>query len=120
MDKTLIKTGDVAFCVGKSELSKAILKSTNGKFSHTAQFFWLNEELYVIDAQENGVCPRKFDYWSKLYDYTFEVYRNPNPINEMFWINKAMSYSGVPYDKKGLAIGFAILELLRLTVGVHE
>lgn len=107
IDKNKLKANDVLLCVGESELSKAILKATNGKFSHTAQIIELNfegkKEIFVFDAQKGGCIARPFDNWIREFGYDFKVFRNPEERNNLSrWF---MQFSGVQYDFKGLATG---------------
>lgn len=105
LDISKIQTGDTGLCEGTSELAKTIQHSTNSKFSHTCQFFWLHGVLYVIDAQKDGVSPQTYKSWQREYGYKVTIYRNPNCLAENRWISNAMQYSRVKYDKKGLIVG---------------
>lgn len=106
IDINKLRAGDILVCKGSSTLSKTILKSTKGVYSHTAQVIELNNKLYIIDAQEGGFIPRTFEYWRHTFDYDFRVFRNPTPtMNAIDISNWFMQFSGVPYDKKGLAVG---------------
>lgn len=105
IDISLIKTGDVGLCIGKSLISKTIQKATDSIYSHTTQFVWVDGTLFVIEAQAEGVVMCTFDQWQRKYNYEFVVYRNPNCIPAERWRRNAMQYLGVKYDKKGLAIG---------------
>jgi hypothetical protein len=99
-----LKANDILICRGNSELSKTILKATDGEFSHTAQIIELNGLIYVFDAQKGGCMPRTFENWKREFNYTFEVYRNPKE-NQKDLSNWFMQFSGVKYDVKGLSIG---------------
>lgn len=99
----MIKENDILVCVGKGDLAKAILKATDGDWSHTAQIIKLNDILYIFDAQEGGCMPRPFEDWKKEFDYDFLVFRNKEcRIDLSNWF---MQFSGTKYDKKGLAVG---------------
>ena len=58
-----LKKNDILVCVGRSALSKTILKATDGQWSHTAQVIELNGELFIFDAQEGGCMPRTIKQW---------------------------------------------------------
>lgn len=105
MKITNIKTGAVGVCWANREISEVIKFSTNSKFSHTCQFFWWNGILYVIDAQDRGFIPVTFENWKNKWKYEMIVFNPPYPIDEKQWCINAMNYSGVQYDKKGLAVG---------------
>jgi len=116
-----LKANDILVCVGKSQLSKTILKATNGNYSHTAQVIELNGRLYIFDAQEGGCMPRLYDVWMREFDYEYVVFRNPNPTNDLSdWF---MQFSGVRYDKKGFAVGLGkslIKNIFKTKDTMHE
>jgi len=106
MENIKFKTGDVLICKGKGALSKIIKGITKSEWSHTAQILIINNKVYVIDAQKEGILLRKFDFWCEEFDYQFEVYRETKEgINESYFIDNALQYSGVNYDFKGLSFG---------------
>jgi hypothetical protein len=104
IDISKLKPNDILVCVGDSALANAILKATNGKFSHTAQVVKVNGKLMIFDAQEGGCMVRSFEFWKQEFNYDFRVFRNPkenvNDFSDWF-----LQFSGRKYDKKGLAIG---------------
>lgn len=102
IDEALLQPNDILICVGHSTLSKTILKATGGEWSHTAQVIKLNGKLYIFDAQEGGCMPRTFEKWKQDFDYDFVIYRRNVSEDFSDWF---MQFSGVKYDKKGLAIG---------------
>ena len=98
-----LKKNDILVCVGRSALSKAILKATDGQYSHTAQVIELNGELFIFDAQEGGCMPRTIKQWEYDFDYDYVVFRHIQEYRDLsMWF---MQFSGVKYDKKGLAVG---------------
>lgn len=101
------QTGDLFICSGTSEISNTIKLATGSAFSHTAQCLWINEELYIIEAQKEGIVMYPFRTWVYKFNYTFLVYRNPNVKPETDWSKNAMQYLGIGYDKKGLVHGLA-------------
>ena len=70
-----LKPGDILHCRGNRLLSKLIMKFTKSRFSHTAIVIECWGQLYVIDAQRNGVNPRPLKEWLKEYGYYFEISR---------------------------------------------
>jgi len=98
-----LQENDILICLGQSKLSKTILSATNGQWSHTAQVVKLNNELYVFDAQEGGCMPRTLKQWQYDFNYTYIVFRSIDKGRDLSdWF---MQFSGVKYDKKGLAVG---------------
>ena len=102
--EALLKAGDILVCRGNSKLSKTIMSATKGEFSHTAQVISLNGILYIFDAQKGGCMARTFKEWKRKYNYDFEVFRSRREIPK-YYSDHMMLYSGVEYDKKGLAVG---------------
>ena len=101
----IFKTGDILNCTGHAPHSKGIMIATKSKYSHTAIVLVVWGEIYVIDAQSNGVSPKPFLEWQKKYKYTYEVRRAPFLIDEQAFYKKAMSKSGLTaYDWEGLLI----------------
>lgn len=98
MDLSVIKTGDLLHCQGKGFIPKAIAFFTGSKITHTAVAIRIWGQLYVIDAQRQGVFPRPFGTWMAEYDYKFEVQRNPLCEEEKPFAMRAMSKSGSKYD----------------------
>ena len=105
IDLNKLQAGDVLICVGKSELSKTILKATNGTYSHTAQVIDnKNGKTVIFEAQADGCDEIDFHDWLKKWDYDFIVFRNPNE-NARNLSNWFLQFKGVKYDKKGFAVG---------------
>lgn len=102
IDVNRLEVGDILICRGDSMLSKTILKATGGEWSHTAQVIELNGIKYIFDAQEGGCMPRLFEVWQREFQYEFKVFRRYESKDISDWF---MKYSGVKYDKKGLAVG---------------
>jgi uncharacterized protein YycO len=78
MNPTNLKTGDILHCTGNKFISRAIMKLTKSKFSHTALFIEIWGQPYVIDAQKDGVNLRPWDAWREQYNYTFIAHRSPD------------------------------------------
>lgn len=67
-----LKTGDILHCRGNVLLSKIIRWFTKSDFSnHTAVVIECWGQIYVVDAQKDGVNPRPIDKW--IEDYGYEV-----------------------------------------------
>jgi hypothetical protein len=98
MDLSNIKTGDLLHCQGNGIISKLIAFFTASKITHTAVAIRIWGQLYIIDAQRQGVLPRPFGTWMAEYDYKFEVQRNPFVAEEKYFSMRAMSKSGSKYD----------------------
>lgn len=102
IDENLLQPSDILICVGSGTLSKAILNSTGGEWSHTAQVIELNGLKYIFDAQEGGCMPRTFEKWKHDFGYEFKVFRRVPAKDLSDWF---MQFSGTKYDKKGLGVG---------------
>lgn len=93
-----LKTGDILHCRGNRLLSKLIMKFTKSRFSHTAIVIECWGQLYIVDAQKNGVNPRPIKEWLKEFGYYFEVSR-PSVIENKEVSIKAFSKVGsTKYD----------------------
>ncbi len=99
-----IKTGDLLHCQGSGIIPRLISLFTGSKITHTAVAIRIWGQLYIIDAQRQGVFPRPFGTWMSKYDYKFEVQRNPNCDEEKIFALRAMSKSGSKYDLNLLLI----------------
>lgn len=105
METNIFRTGDVLHCSGHKWISRAIKWATKSKINHTAMFIWLWDELYIIDAQNNGVNVKTYQSWVDEYGYDYVVMRNPRPTGEAAIATKAMSKVGLTaYDFEGLLI----------------
>ena len=104
----LYKTGDILLCTGDSALSKAIIstKGKQGKYSHTAQIIVLNGIICVFDAQKEGSFPRKLEVWQSEFQYKYDLFRPPFPIDDKEYSKICISYFGIDYDYIHLAVGF--------------
>lgn len=66
MDWEQIQTGDIIGTMGKSKLSKSIQKFQNisdkdfGKFSHSGVAWWCYDELFIVEAQKEGIVITNF------------------------------------------------------------
>lgn len=99
----ILKTGDILHCTGDRFLSRIIRKLTGSRFSHTAVVVECWGNIYIADAQNNGVNPKDFDSWMQKYKYKFTVSRPQFEFDAKELSKKAFSVSGVTkYDKWSL------------------
>ena len=75
MSKEDLKTGDILHCRGRKWLAKAIMKFTRGRWSHTAVVVECWGQIYIVDAQLNGVNARPYEEWVKEFNYEYKVSR---------------------------------------------
>ena len=69
IDISEINTGDILLVSSKSKLSTLIQKFEGGKWSHSAIFWWVYGELFVIEADKYGIAITKFsDYLNSNSD----------------------------------------------------
>lgn len=100
-----IQTGDVAMCTSNSLLGKLIMWFTRSRFSHAALFVWIDERLFVIDAQKDGVNLRPFSAWNEKYKYQVTILRSPEKLIPIHLKNRAMTKIGTTaYDFVGLIL----------------
>jgi hypothetical protein len=99
-----LKAGDILHCRGRGAISRGIQLVTKSKINHTAMVIEIWGQLYIIDAQSDGVNPRPLKDWMRKYKYEFIIHR-PQNIDIKKLSVKAMSKSGVtPYDFSSLLI----------------
>lgn len=102
--RNLIQTGDILLCRGKKPLSKAIMVCTKSQFSHAATAIWINDKLFIIDAQRDGVNIRPYEAWLEKYKYDILIFRNPKLDDDLFQ-DRALSKIGITaYDFEGTFI----------------
>lgn len=77
-----LKTGDILHCTGARLLARLVMFFTRSKISHTAIVICVWDQLYVIDAQKNGVNPKPLQDWLDYYKYKIKVSRNFSLFNE--------------------------------------
>lgn len=108
-----LQTGDILHCTGKSWLSRAIQKFTKSKINHTAVVVEVWGQIYVIDAQKNGVNPKPLEAWLREYEYKVIVARpNTGPKDiKAFSIRAFLKVGLTGYDFNSLIFRhpFAIL-----------
>jgi len=95
-----LKTGDLIFCNRDTLLSRIIRWFTKSEFSHVAVVIEVWGQLYIIDAQKDGVQLRRMDAWLKKYKYKdLRVGRRLGQLNEHAFAMRAMTKCGVTrYD----------------------
>lgn len=64
-DILLIKTGDTLLVSGKSWLARTIQKFQKCVFNHAGMFFWLENELFVIEMDKEGLVMTDFSDYVK-------------------------------------------------------
>lgn len=95
----LIQTGDILHCRGRRMISKLIMRFTKSKWSHTALAIRISGDLFIIDAQKDGVNLRPFSAWHKEYQYEFLVHRSTSQIFPNTLQQRALSKVGhTAYD----------------------
>ena len=92
----MYKHGDILHCKGKSLISKGIRLFTKSTTTHSAIYFEIDGQPFIMDAQKDGVNLRPFKEWMEKYNY--DIIATP-------WIwshdpyKKALQKSGVTgYD----------------------
>ena len=102
------KPFDILSCQGSSLISKGIRLFTGSKTTHTAQVVSCWGQLYVVDAQKNGVNPKPYDEWMKKYNYKYIIHRpklKQLKLNEENFNIRAFSKVGVKkYDFFSLVV----------------
>lgn len=100
-----LKTGDILHCIGDSWLSKTIRWFTKSHVNHTGIVVEVWGQLYVIDAQKNGVNPKPLEAWLREYKYEVIVSRPNYPIDVRKFCIRAFSKVGLTgYDFESLII----------------
>jgi hypothetical protein len=59
------KTGTTIFCQTPNDIEAAtIRKVLNSPWNHTAVLFWINGEIFIVEAYINDtIRPKRFDFW---------------------------------------------------------
>ncbi|MFN5417666.1 MAG: hypothetical protein ACK5B9_11465 [Flavobacteriia bacterium] len=99
MNTDLIQTGDLLHCEGNGIIAKGIKLFTKSKVTHTAVAIRIWGQLFIMDAQNEGVFPRPFNAWMRKYNYKFTVSRSPFHIHEENFAKRMMTMCGSPYDR---------------------
>jgi hypothetical protein len=103
----VINHGDILHCRSKRLIGRIIMKLTKSKWSHTALAMHLNGNLFVVDAQKDGVNLRPFEAWHEKFQYDIEVSRPYSAFLHWNWDDRAFSKVGVTsYDFVSLLIRF--------------
>lgn len=108
-----LKTGDILHCFRDTLLSRIIVRLTGGDVSHTAVVVECWDQVYVVDAQKDGVNARPLTEWLKKYKYSkITVARGINPMSKNVkkeYSIKAFSMIGhTGYDFVTLLLRFPI------------
>lgn len=106
MKTECIMTGDILHCKGSRWLARLIMFFTRSQFSHSALAIRVNGELFIIDAQKDGVNLRPFDLWHQKFGYKMEVHRQVTTVGHIRIVEKrALSKIGITsYDFESLVI----------------
>lgn len=104
-----LKTGDILHCRRETILSKIIRWFTRSDFAnHTAIVIECWGQIYVVDAQKDGVNPRPLRAWLDTYKYDVIVARTkvgPKDLNAMS-IRAFMKVGNTGYDFKSLLLKY--------------
>lgn len=101
-----LKDFDILICRGNKEISKLIMKSTGGEWSHTCQVHYINGKLCIAGAQKEGFFPRPIERWNKEFNYTYEIYRFKDGFFSKSYNREIIEMYGADYDIKHLTVGF--------------
>ena len=105
MENIKIETGDNLLVSSKSFVAKTIQKFEGIEYNHSAFFIWLNNILYVIEAEKHGISLTKFDDYVNS-DRVLLVLKPRDEIsNDMKSdiIDFVLEYAGhTPYDYANL------------------
>lgn len=94
-----LKTGDILHCSRKGIVATLIRKFTKSPISHTAVAIEVWGEMYIIDAQKNGVNLKPLEEWLVKYKYQFIVARPVLGVDEREFSLHAFKKIGVTgYD----------------------
>ena len=105
--KEQLTHGDILHCRGSRLISRLIMRFTKSRWSHTALVVVVEGELFIIDAQRDGVNMRPFDAWHKKYGYTMEVSRPDIMAMPPGLRKRALSKIGVTaYDFESLFLRY--------------
>lgn len=103
--KNELQTGDILHCRGKKLLARLIMKFTGSEFSHSALVIRIENDVYIVDAQKDGVNLRPFDAWESIYQYKYVAHRRTPQPNEDLFRYRALSKVGhTGYDFEGLIL----------------
>lgn len=92
--KDKLQVGDILHCRGKRLLSRMIMRVSRSQWSHTAIVVESWGQLFIIDAQQNGVNARPYKEWVKQYGYDVEIARPINPVHVEEFCKKAFGKIG--------------------------
>jgi hypothetical protein len=95
MDRNEIQTGDILLVHGRWALARAIQFVTRSKWNHAGIFCWVWDELFVVEAEKEGL---QFTKWSD------PKYANGKPLDRKLKIRKPVT--AFP-DHKALSVFMA-------------
>jgi len=100
-----LKTGDILHCKSKHISSRLIKWFTKSKFaSHTAVVVECWGQIYIVEAQKDGVTAKTIKAWKKKYNYNVIVAKPKiGPKDSKTFSIRAFSKTGATaYDFKSL------------------
>lgn len=96
-----IETGDNLLVSSKGILPEAIQWFEDCKWNHSAFFLWLNDILYVIEADKHGIALTKWEDYTKS-DKGLLILKPKKPIDDKTksdMIDFVLEYTGhTPYE----------------------
>ena len=109
-----LQNGDILHCRSNGVLGKAIRLASRGKFNHTAIVIIIDGEIFIAEAQNNGVNLKTFDNWQLKYNYDYVVSRYLFGSKEWgkAFRKRALSKIGVTgYDYVSLFVWQPVLQI---------
>ena len=106
-----LRTGDILHCKSKRTLGKLIRWFTRSDFaSHTAVIVECWGQLYVVDAQRDGVNPRPIKAWKKKFNYEVIVARPKTGVKDpkAFSIRAFTKVGNTGYDFTSLILKYPL------------
>ncbi|MBN1989007.1 MAG: hypothetical protein JW783_06425 [Bacteroidales bacterium] len=103
LSKELLQSGDVLHCTADRLLSRIIRTFTKGRVNHTALAIEVWDELFIIDAQKDGINLRPIDEWNRKYTYSYRVHR-PKEFTTEIRIKAVSKIGSTPYDFLSLIV----------------
>lgn len=70
-----LESGDILICTSNRPIPTLIKWATKSKWTHTSQYFKVDNVDYIIEAQMDGIHLKLFKDWEEKYKYEYIVYR---------------------------------------------
>lgn len=93
----ILKNGDVLHCKRRGVVSSIIKRVTRSEISHTALVWVVRGVPFVVDSQFDGTRVRTFDSWIKKYNYSFQVSRRTEPLDQRDFVRKMAPFINSKY-----------------------